>query len=476
MRDKENMDKQIREKLESFTVAPPPHVFNSVQGQLAALRRKKRNALIAYISAAAVMVFAFIAGWYVNDNSTDRRQAVVNEQMILAPNTNKQQKPGNQPGNTTIASTEVIQNTKSTKPQAKTTPIKTAGKQNNYNTVATELKIEDNFVASLERISYDLMESLEAFLLTEKDVELASVKTGKHAPKLLSEMEAGRVAQNTKNYRQQKNEEKGWIVGAHLSPGYSSQTTEYSAQYAADLDYSGENGTGNMGGGISIQYKTNKRLRIESGVYYAQNSQRSANSPNRLFAANPGFDYLIVQPENAKITGPEPSFSNTVRTGNEGISMNSTAGVINMETTPKGASVSAYGENLNAGTSNTLTTNGAFSQEFEFVEIPFYLRYSLLNKKFGIEVLGGINAGVVVGNNAYIDNNFGKQNVGSTEDISSLNFSGTLGLGLNYGLGKHFSLAMEPRVNYYLSSINSNPDVNYKPYRIAFFTGIYYEF
>jgi hypothetical protein len=90
--------------------------------------------------------------------------------------------------------------------------------------------------------------------------------------------------------------------------------------------------------------------------------------------------------------------------------------------------------------------------------------------------LGGVNAGLIVGNNAYIENDFGKQNVGETQDISTLNFSGTLGFGVNYGFGKHFSFALEPRLNYYLNSINSNPDIDYKPYRIALFTGVYYAF
>lgn len=156
--------------------------------------------------------------------------------------------------------------------------------------------------------------------------------------------------------------------------------------------------------------------------------------------------------------------------------MNSSAGVVNMKTTPKGAAIATYTETIDARNTNTLNTNGEFSQEFEFVEIPLYLRYSVLDKKFGIELLGGVNAGLVIGNNAYIDNDFGKQNVGSTEDISRINLSGTVGLGVNYALGKHFSLAMEPRFNYYLNSINTNPNVNYKPYRLGFYTGIYYEF
>ena len=90
--------------------------------------------------------------------------------------------------------------------------------------------------------------------------------------------------------------------------------------------------------------------------------------------------------------------------------------------------------------------------------------------------MGGINAGLVVGNNAYIDNSYGLQNIGETEDISTLNLAGTIGVGLNYTLGKHISMAVEPRLNYYFNSINDNPEVVFIPYRIGVFTGLYYEF
>jgi nickel-dependent lactate racemase len=50
------------------------------------------------------------------------------------------------------------------------------------------------------------------------------------------------------------------------------------------------------------------------------------------------------------------------------------------------------------------------------------------------------------------------------------------GAGLTYALSKHVSFALEPRVNYYLNSINDNPDVDFHPYRIGVYTGLQYEF
>lgn len=91
-------------------------------------------------------------------------------------------------------------------------------------------------------------------------------------------------------------------------------------------------------------------------------------------------------------------------------------------------------------------------------------------------MITGLNAGIVVGNDAYIDNQYGKQNIGETQDISPVNLSGTVGVGLNYALGKHFAVAIEPRFNYYLNSINTNSSVEFRPYRLGFYTGVSYEF
>src|SRR5690606_25377857 len=114
-----------------------------------------------------------------------------------------------------------------------------------------------------------------------------------------------------------------------------------------------------------------------------------------------------------------------------------------------------------------LITQGELSQIFDLVEIPVYLRYMLLESNFDVELVGGINAGLVVGNNAYLDSQYGVQKIGKTKEISTLNLSGTVGVGVTYALGKQFSLAVEPRFNYYLNSISKNPEVDFRPYRIG---------
>jgi hypothetical protein len=155
--------------------------------------------------------------------------------------------------------------------------------------------------------------------------------------------------------------------------------------------------------------------------------------------------------------------------------MNSVAGIVEFENFPQGAEIEASMERTGSY-SNAVITSGEFSQVFDFIEIPLFLRYLLVDSRVDLEVAGGLNAGLVVGNKAFINNDYGLQKIGKTRDISTVNLSASIGLGVTYSLNKHISLAIEPRMNYYMNSINKNPDVNFRPYRIGLYSGLYYEF
>lgn len=464
-----NMDKSIRDKLENFSAAPPPHLWNNIQGQMLAQKKKRRMAYVGWISAAAVVVAAFMAGWYFNNQSNTLIPEMV-EQELTVP---EQAKEVEETQNYTIQN-ETVRIAENQKEVSNTT-IESSDKKNELINVATLYTAETEIVAANEtkRESFRLLKRIEAamdwslaqldLVETENEVEMD----------LLSANDEIKIAENLKHIDSEKTERNGWIVGAHVAPGYSSHSANHNDTYASNMRSSSSDGNSNVGAGFSVQYKTGKRFKVESGLYYAQNGHKANNSPG-LFSFRNGAAYDAA-PEFSGIDD-SPAYSNAVRLSSNGIAMNSTAGVINMRNTPKGAEITSNLETLDGKSANTIIADGEFSQVFEFVEVPLYLRYSVLDKKFGIELLGGLNAGIVVGNNAYIENQYGLQNIGSTEDISKVNLSGTVGVGVNYMLGKHFSLALEPRLNYYLNSINTSSDVDFRPYRVGLYTGIYYEF
>ena len=466
MKDEKNIDSIIRRKLENFSAPPPAHIWDGVQAQLNAQRRKNRMTYIGWISAAAVVVLAFLAGWYFNDNlKTENNKSVTSE--ITQPEKSRNETPvlSSEPSepNSLLAKTESNNADFSKTTQlAEASPGASKAAYNNQKNGIDKSVSRDN-------LSFAMLESADARVAQNQqpNAELAR-RTKIISVNNLTENDQLLIAENIKNLNETNQPENNWKMGMYIAPGYSSYNASHSESYAKNMTYSGSEGNTNVSGGFSVQYKTSKRWIVESGVYYAQNGQQSNSSLN-IPAKN-------VNADNAFAPGDINYFSNAVRVENNSLAMNSTAGVIQFSETPKGAELSGDFEASKTGVTNLMVPNGEFSQVFEFMEIPLYVRYRLVDSKLGIELITGLSTGIVVGNNAYLENQYGMQNIGETLDISTFNISGTVGMGVNYALGKHFSVAVEPRFNYYLNSINNSESVEFRPYRIGFYTGVTYEF
>lgn len=468
MKDEKNIDIIIREKLESYSAPPPPHIWDNVQLHLAVRRRKSRMFYAGLISAAAVVVFAFLAGWYFSDNLKPDKNSIVNNETIQTEksNTDKTIQTEKAEENPLTAETE----TENTNQLNYLETNQLAGVSSVSSKAVLNEKAASEY-KSIARESFNFQKLASANTRVTQNQQIPT-ELARHSNiisvKTFSELEELLIAENINNIKTIEKPDKNWKMGMYVAPGYSSQTASHSEIYSQNMTYSGSDGNANVSGGFTIQYKTSKRWIVESGIYYAQNGQQSDNS-DHLFARNQSADYMYASSDLSY-------FSNEVRVENNNLAMNSTAGVIAFNGTPKGAELTGDFEAIKTGVTNMVVPNGEFSQVFEFMEIPFFVRYRVIDSKIGVELITGLNAGIVVGNNAYIDNQYGLQNIGETQDISPVNLSGTVGVGVNYALGKNFSVAVEPRFNYYLNSINTNSSVNFRPYRIGFYTGVTYEF
>lgn len=467
------MNEILREKLNDYSVEPPAHLWDGVQDEMAAIQKKKRMAYYSRIAAAAVVLLAFLAGWYFNDKSNDvLPEAAQNEEIL---NEKEPTSPQNEPLiDDSIEESEEIKRDKKER-------IPDGNERENKNEIRKELlavaksgkqpvEKQGATIASAERFSLNEIKRMEPVVRTTISEKLKKTNRTPVYP-ALSETDRNLIAENVQVFSGETETRRGWKMGINISPSYSSQVSSHAGSYARNMTYESSEANANVGGGISVQYKTAKRWSVESGVYYAQNGQKSGNSQNLFaFAAEHDRDF-----QAAPQFSDRAHFNTSIQVSNNEMVMNSTAGIIEFNRIPQGAVMAANPEE-SANFSNTLLTNGEFSQVFDFVEIPLYLRYLLIDSKIDVEVMGGLHAGLIVGNNVFMENEYGVQDIGRTKDISSLNISGAAGIGLNYGLGKHLSLAVEPRINYFLNSINSNPDVIYRPYRLGVYTGLFYEF
>jgi gas vesicle protein len=465
-----NLDELFRDKLLDYEQEPPAYVLENILSGVAGARRKRKLVYWRVVGVAAALLIAFVAGWQLNDSAYQKTKQAVNTVQPSTPKKSSETKnqaekimPANQatPAKPQLASTET------------NSPIR----KNQSESIAQSLKSESRELAAEpapvasndESLLMVPLKSL-AGLINLKGENLTSLqvkKSGDNSLDLAQKSIDQQIMEQNKQLLAVENQPKGktrWLVGAQVSPEYNVARGSQSKAYASNM-LNASSSSVDLGGGISVEYKKGKRWSLQSGVYYSGLGQTSGNPAN---SGSKDLQYALAG----------SNYFNTsvnLEAGSNRMSMNSNAGVIELSRIPSGLVV---GNSLEDKTLNSavMVSPTSFIQNFDYIEIPLYLRYTLIDARFDVVMLGGLSSNVLVGNQIYVDGASGKSLVGKTKDMEALNYSGTLGMGFKYGLSKRISVNIEPRIKYYLNSLNSNSSVTYKPYTIGVFTGLSYEF
>lgn len=119
--------------------------------------------------------------------------------------------------------------------------------------------------------------------------------------------------------------------------------------------------------------------------------------------------------------------------------------------------------------------DGNLNQKTSYVEVPLELSYKLVDKKFGVEIIGGVSALFLNENKVTLVSPGMEMNIGEANNLNSTHLSTNIGLGLKYNFLKAFQLNFEPMFKYQLNTY-TNDSGNFKPYFIGLYTGISYRF
>lgn len=262
-----------------------------------------------------------------------------------------------------------------------------------------------------------------------------------------------------------------WAVGGQMAPLYSYRNISssqgnalYTAQRQSSQSYNDiENGIVSYSGGVNLNYSPVKRLSLQSGLYY---SRLGMTVQNTWIAASGG------QYERVNFPSLEVAMSNSsgdIQAGGE----KSNTVLANAWSTNE---ILSDASGAVAGDATTETKKGDLLQHFDYIEVPMILRYKVVDRRLGFNLLGGISTNFLVGSNVYFEENGDKELIGSTSDLKQVNYSSVLGMGLQYSISRRLNLMMEPVFRYYLNSINEGSIIDSHPYSLGFFTGISYSF
>lgn len=231
-----------------------------------------------------------------------------------------------------------------------------------------------------------------------------------------------------------------WQVTSSVAPIYFSSTSNGSPLDSEFENNSKEYKT-NLGYGLGVQYALNPKFSLRTGV----NAVALEYSTNNV---------VFYQTKNAVSI--------------KHVNNNLPGSLIQIE---------------NKNTLQEITDNNTLLRKFDgdlnqksgYIEVPLELSYKIINKKFGLEVIGGLSTLFLNENKVSLVSSGLEMNIGEANNLNAMHFSTNVGLGFKYNLLKSFQVNFEPMFKYQINTF-SNDSGNFKPYFFGLYTGMSYRF
>ena len=272
----------------------------------------------------------------------------------------------------------------------------------------------------------------EAFDKQKKDSAAVATAEPNSLEELLKEKEKKPVTEANINR---------WQITSNVAPIYFSSASNGSP---IDAQFADNNKTyeRNLSYGVGVNYALNKKWSVKGGVnkltlgyntndivYYATLSESARGTSASSFKAN--GSPIVVENNSAANT---LSFNNI------------------QEKTP-----------------------GYINQTMGFIEVPLEISYKLLDRKFGIEIVGGMSTLFLNENNLSVISDGMQASMGEAGNLNDVSFSSNIGLGFKYKFWKSFEANVEPKLKYQLNTFSENSG-GFKPYFIGIYSGINFNF
>lgn len=121
------------------------------------------------------------------------------------------------------------------------------------------------------------------------------------------------------------------------------------------------------------------------------------------------------------------------------------------------------------------SVKGTLEQQFGYIEVPLEVEYSLINTKFGLNLIGGFSTLFLNNNEIYSVLESRRTLVGEANNMNSTSYSANLGLGLNYHISRTLKLNVEPMFKYQINTF-TNTSGDFRPYFIGVYSGFSFKF
>lgn len=284
---------------------------------------------------------------------------------------------------------------------------------------------------------------------------------------------------NNRERRKPETEKSRFSLSAQMSPIYSYRDIGNASPVMNQLFNESESGKLSYAGGLNLGIEAGKRLSFHTGLIYSRmgievhdiyavtaikNIVREDASP--VYDSRASSAYLVNNSigsiEQGNWSRPKFDYSSQ---NSESLSAQPNSGLTYLD-------AGGFYNPLR----NYVEEDGKIDQYFQYLEIPFMMKYKIIERKIDVNVLGGISTNFLVGNKVYYTLDNQAEYLGHTSNIQSFNYSGNVGFGLDYEISRDFSFLFEPQFKYYLNSLNTGSLIENRPYSFGLYTGFLYQF
>jgi hypothetical protein len=234
-----------------------------------------------------------------------------------------------------------------------------------------------------------------------------------------------------------------WQITSSVAPIYFGSTSNGSP---IDSSFAG-NSKGyktNISVGLGVNYAINKKFKIRTGI-----SQVTFN-----YNTNDVLMYSDLQSNGLGNVDPSPG-SQFLHFGRRAAAPASAAAAQTELTTDK--------------------FDSYINQQMGYIEVPLEVSYSVIDKRFGLNIIGGLSTLFLNENKIVVVSSGMTSDLGEANNLNKTHFSSNVGLGIRYRLYKAFQANFEPMFKYQLNTFSKDSG-NFKPYFFGLYTGLSYSF
>jgi hypothetical protein len=500
---KKNLDKIFQEKFSNFSDIPTEKVWKSIE---TSLNKKKKNRMVIPFwwklggIAAALTIGLFLINPFkddgnktntivtdienVKDKQLEEENAVDNTSNDLTPQVvgsaasdnstlidlDNDQKKKSDSKNLFDANSTLVKHGRSQKSgdEQKSNSSKIAVSKNEGDTEKRNDVIKDvisngkqSAIAINEPQKTENIPSVNTE--NEKNTKVNNISKGNVEEVLaqvnpenpVKEIEEGKksiydeIAEQEEEIEVAETTESKWSAGPSIAPVYFNAMGEGSPVHSIFVPNS-KSADINLSYGLAVSYEISKKLSIKTGVHKVDYGY---NTNDVEFSASlEGFGGGQIENIDYSLTSR------------------------NIVVESKATSKNSFSENkaMDAAAQDP-SLIGVMAQQFGYLEIPLELNYTLVDSKFGVNLIGGLSSLFLIDNSVTLTSGELITEMGEANNVNNVNFSTNIGFGVNYKFSPKVQLNIEPVFKYQLNTFSDTAG-NFQPFTIGIYSGLNFKF